>query len=148
MTFADALRSCFDRWLTFSGRAPRPEFWWFVLFWALSYVTIAVVGGLSFGPGVTAALLTVFALAMFLPMLAVSFRRLQDTGRSGWFAATPVIGAAVASFGRLIGDGVVEFAGICMQLGISLVLIFWYAAEGTSGPNAFGPDPMGRRPRH
>ena len=147
MSFADALRSCFDRWLTFSGRASRAEFWWFVLFWALTYVTIAVVGNLSFGPGVTGALLAVFALAMLLPMLAVSFRRLQDTGRNGWFAATPVIGAAVASLGRLVGDGGVEFAGLSMQAGIGLVLIFWYAAEGTPGPNAFGPDPLGRRPR-
>ena len=144
MTFADALRSCFDRWLTFSGRACRAEFWWFALFWVLTYLTIALVGALSLGPGVTSALLSVFVLATFMPMLSVSFRRLQDTGRSGWFGLTPVFGAALASFGRLIGDATVEFAGLCMEAGIVLVLFMWYVADGTRGPNAFGRDPLGR----
>lgn len=145
MTFAEALRSCFDRYLTFSGRASRPEFWWFVLFWMLSYLTLSIVGVLSLTPLIAGVLLTIFVFAMMLPMIAVSFRRLQDTGRSGWFALTPVFGAAVASLGRLVGDETVEFTGLCMELGIGLVLLVWYAGEGTRGPNAFGPDPLGRR---
>ena len=144
MTFGEALRACFDRWATFSGRAPRAEFWWFMLFQNLTAVTILVVGALSLTPTLTIALLYIFFLATTIPSLAVSFRRLQDTGRSGWFSLTPIFGVTVQSFGELIGDGMVVFAGSCMVIGITLILIVWYASEGTRGPNAYGPDPYGR----
>jgi len=147
MTFAEALRSCFERYLTFSGRASRAEYWWFVLFWLLTYVTLSVVGALSLPPTLAGAVLMLFVLATALPLTAVGFRRLQDTGRTGWFSLTPIVGAAAASLGRLIGSPSLEFAGQCAEVGIAVILLVWYASEGDRGPNAFGPDPLGRGPR-
>ncbi|MEM1345797.1 MAG: DUF805 domain-containing protein [Pseudomonadota bacterium] len=145
MTFAESLRNCFDLAFTFSGRASRPEFWWFILFWVMTYITLVVVAALSL-PGVLGeAVVTVFLMAMLLPMLAVSFRRLQDTGRNGWLAMTPIFGAALASFGRLANDPEIEFAGKMAEVGVLCVLVYWYAQPGERGSNAFGGDPLRSR---
>ncbi len=145
MTFAEALRACFDKAFTFSGRASRAEYWWFVLFWLLSYVTLATVAGLSLPLWLGEAALTVFLIAMAAPLLAVSFRRLQDTGRTGWLSLAWVFGALVASGGRLFGSSEAVFTGVAMEIGISLTLLVWMAAPGMPGPNAFGPAPRGAR---
>ncbi len=141
MTFAEALERCFTRAFVFSGRAPRAEYWWFVLFWVLTYVTLAAVAALSLPPWLGPVLLALFALAMALPLIAVGFRRLQDTGRSGWFTLTPVFGSLVESGGRLFEAGEAVFVGQMMEAGISIVLLVWLAGRGTPGPNAFGPPP-------
>jgi uncharacterized membrane protein YhaH (DUF805 family) len=62
----------------------------------------------------------VYSLAVLIPSLAVSVRRLHDTDRSGWWlliSLIPIIGA--------------------------IVLIVFAAQEGTSGENRFGSDPKG-----
>jgi uncharacterized membrane protein YhaH (DUF805 family) len=145
MTFAEALQRCFNLCFTFSGRASRPEYWWFVLFYIITLVTLALISALSLPAGLGGALITIFIFAMAIPLLAVSFRRLQDTGRSGWFTLTPIVGAAVASGGRLFGSEDMEFAGMMAETGIAVVLLWWYASDGTRGPNLWGPDPTGRR---
>ena len=75
----------------FSGRAGRPEFWWFFLFGCLVSFGAAVLDailGLDFDSGAFAnsgVIGIVSSLALFLPQLAVNVRRLHDTGRSGWW---------------------------------------------------------------
>jgi uncharacterized membrane protein YhaH (DUF805 family) len=82
----------------FSGRATRREFWMFLLFNALfAGVTfgIDVVMLLSVGVGFANIL---YMLAVFVPGVAVTVRRLHDTGRSGWWiliALVPVAGLAL-----------------------------------------------------
>lgn len=75
MSFSDAIKICFQKYMDFNGRAKRPEFWWFALF--------CVVVSLALGM-VSSALSTLFSLATLLPSLAVGARRLHDTNRSGW----------------------------------------------------------------
>lgn len=91
MTFSDAVSTCLRKYAVFSGRAGRPEFWWFFLFTFLVSIAAALldaVMGLDFdaeatgGSGVFQLLST---LALFVPSLAVNVRRLHDTGRSGWW---------------------------------------------------------------
>lgn len=82
----------------FSGRARRKEYWMFVLF-NMIFAFIAmiidnVVGTASpeLGYGVFYVL---YALAVFIPGLAVSVRRLHDVGKSGWMffiVLIPLIG--------------------------------------------------------
>lgn len=90
LTFIDAIRICLlTKYADFTGRAGRPEFWWFALFFLL------VVSALT---ALHEALGTVATIALLLPLLAAGTRRLRDTGRSGWwqlFLLAPVGGLVV-----------------------------------------------------
>lgn len=89
------------KYAVFNGRARRKEYWFFVLFNFLVAVALGIVDSLagSYNPEVGMGLLgTVYALAVFIPSIAVFVRRLHDTGRSGWWiliAFIPLIGALV-----------------------------------------------------
>lgn len=91
MTFSESVRTCLQKYADFSGRAGRPEFWWFFLFGCLVSFGAAVLDailGLDFDSGAFAnsgVIGIVSSLALFLPQLAVNVRRLHDTGRSGWW---------------------------------------------------------------
>ena len=83
----------------FSGRAHRTEFWMFVLINLLIMIGLCVVDSVTgtfnaaTGYGLTSGL---YSLAVLLPSLAVSIRRLHDTGRSGWWLLIiliPLLGA-------------------------------------------------------
>jgi uncharacterized membrane protein YhaH (DUF805 family) len=71
-----AIKTCFAKYANFNGRAARPEFWWFALF---EVIVLAVAGLLG------TIVYAIAALALLLPGLAVSARRLHDIGKSGWF---------------------------------------------------------------
>lgn len=78
----------FARYATFTGRASRSEYWWY----ALAAFLVNLV--LSFIPIVGFLL----SLALIIPGLGVSVRRLHDTGRSGWFlllGLIPIVGFIV-----------------------------------------------------
>lgn len=80
MGFAEAVKSGLSQYAGFSGRARRSEYWWFQLFFLL---VLAVAAGVDAAVGTEAVLFAVAFLALMLPTLAVSVRRLHDTGRSG-----------------------------------------------------------------
>lgn len=84
-----------SRYAEFSGRSRRSEYWWFTLFnfviifiWSiLTQIILATTGMASdspFGLFVN-AIPIVYSLAVFLPTIGVTVRRLHDTGRSGWW---------------------------------------------------------------
>jgi uncharacterized membrane protein YhaH (DUF805 family) len=89
----------FEAWkkfAVFGGRAGRQEFWYFALFHILAYVMLSIIAGVIGKVG--AGLLSLYAVAAFLPGLAASVRRLHDTNRSGWWLlimAIPGIGPVV-----------------------------------------------------
>jgi uncharacterized membrane protein YhaH (DUF805 family) len=105
MSFGEAVRSVFTNYAKFDGRAPRSEYWWFQLFNLLvvlgAYVVIiafAVAGRSWTLIGLAAGALMIYALAAFIPSLAVTVRRLHDSDKSGWWlliAFLPYIGAIV-----------------------------------------------------
>jgi uncharacterized membrane protein YhaH (DUF805 family) len=104
-----------ERYAKFDGRAGRAEFWWFVL------ANFIVVVGLAILTGIADIFLIVYflyGLAMFIPSLAVAIRRLHDTDKSGWFVLL----------------GLIPFVGF-------IILIVFYAMEGTTGPNNYGAGP-------
>ena len=99
----------------FNGRARRKEYWMFVLFSCLISLVLAIVEGVIGLPGVLSGL---YSLGVLVPSFAVLFRRLHDTGRSGWWVLllfVPLLGA--------------------------LAILFFTAQEGESGENAYGPNP-------
>jgi uncharacterized membrane protein YhaH (DUF805 family) len=125
---------CFRKYADFSGRARRKEYWMFFLFnvliWAIGFCLVAVLGGgnvsgggaFNGGLNPLAAfiylLLVLYGLASLVPGLAVTVRRLHDTGRSGWWW--------FISFVPIIG-------GIWFLV---LVLL-----DSTPGSNQWGPNP-------
>lgn len=76
MNFGQAISTCFSKYATFSGRAARPEFWWFFLFQILVSIVASMLGDVVAG---------LASLALLLPALAVGARRLHDIGKSGWW---------------------------------------------------------------
>ena len=100
MDFATAVKTCFNKYATFRGRAMRSEYWWFVLFLIVANIVLSVIDTTLFGHGADNVQLLsgLFALATILPSLAAGARRLHDTGRTGWWlliALIPILGTLV-----------------------------------------------------
>ncbi len=81
MGFSDAVGSCFSNYATFTGRASRSEYWYFVLFQALANLIVGIIAARA-GSNLLGGLVE---LALFLPALAVGVRRLHDIDKSGWW---------------------------------------------------------------
>ena len=70
-----AVKTCFNKYADFTGRATRSEFWWFFLFQVIVLLIAGAVSDILYG---------VVALGLLLPGLAVGARRLHDIGKTGW----------------------------------------------------------------
>lgn len=99
MSFGESVKTCFQKYVTFKGRARRSEYWWFCLLnFIVSIVTLVLdyqmdTINIELGLG---ALSGLYTLIVFLPGLAVSVRRLHDTGHSGWLyllIIIPILGS-------------------------------------------------------
>lgn len=139
------------RYATFSGRAPRAEYWWFYLFYMVFVLVLQLLTSISpiFG------LLGIAMLALVIPMLAVGVRRLHDIDRTGWWLLAPIVpygfGVAMMSTAFFtnpegaaasggLGAGMIFF-GIGFIL--ALVIFVFTLLPGTRGENRYGPDPYG-----
>jgi uncharacterized membrane protein YhaH (DUF805 family) len=132
MTFLESLKTCLvDKYATFSGRASRSEFWWFVLFCILVGVVLdmlfpidlpvnynGVSEDLNVAPRNYLVAQLIGNLFLFIPYLSVGIRRLHDVGRSAWWQLISLTGIGV------------------------ILLIYWSCKKGTPGPNRFGEDPL------
>lgn len=121
-TFGQAVKSCFNQYCGFKGRASRAEFWWFTLFTAIVGFVLGFVDGLLFTSTENTffALLGfsgLFRLGVFLPGLAVTARRLHDTDKSGWWMLLYLT-----------------------IIGVIVVFIFTLL-RGNEGSNKYGEDP-------
>ena len=103
------------KYAVFQGRARRKEYWMFFLFNIIIGAVLGLIDGLVGGPGILANL---YSLAVLIPGLAVTFRRLHDTNRSGWWVLISLI--------PLIGF---------------IVLIVFMAQDSQPGDNQYGPNP-------
>lgn len=107
----------FNKYAQFSGRARRKEYWYFVLVSAL--INLSLFG---LGAGLKLEILMwiymLISLLLIIPNLAVSIRRLHDTGRSGWHL--------LWSFLPLIG---------------TIILLVFFTKDSEPGNNQYGPNP-------
>lgn len=121
MDFMTAVRTCFSKYVGFSGRGRRSEFWYFVLFTFLVGIVTSILDavlGTGYDDTTGGLVNTLGSLVLFLPSLAVGVRRLHDTGRSGWW----------------ILIGIIPIVGW-------ILLIVWYCTDTKPGDNQYGPDP-------
>ena len=168
MGFLQSIKVCLSKYVVFSGRASRSEYWWFVLFAILSSIALAFLDVAIFGTnpetGESANVLnSVFQLAILLPFLSAGWRRLHDTGRPGWYLLLPMaVGVAtmvmllsgVAVFSVLEGGfddpetlrGPAALLGVSgmvvmsiLQLVLSIMMIWWLSQPSQEGGNAYGP---------
>lgn len=94
MSIMDAVKTCFEQYVGFDGRASRSEYWWFVLATTIAGFVTGILDGIIFGIEIWITLALQFGL--FLPTLSVIFRRLHDHGKSGWnvcWIFLPLLGA-------------------------------------------------------
>ena len=92
MIFSEAVKTCLvDKYATFSGRATRSEYWFFNLFYVLLIFIITILMAAINTPEFIASIALIIALGLFIPCWSVSFRRLHDTGRSGWWCLLVLI---------------------------------------------------------
>ena len=104
-----------NKYALFTGRARRTEYWMFFLFNIVIGLGIAVIESII---GTGGILGIVFSLAMLIPGIAVTVRRLHDTGRSGWWiliSLIPVIGW--------------------------IILLVFMVLDSHPGDNEYGPNP-------
>jgi uncharacterized membrane protein YhaH (DUF805 family) len=137
MGFTEAVRTVLkQKYATFSGRASRSEYWWFILFYMLVLFAMAFVAGVAgafSNQGGVSALATVFLvigglfiLAIILPLISLQVRRFHDRNLSGWW------------YLALVVLGLVPYIGFVASLAIFVINLL----RGTDGPNKFGPDPF------
>lgn len=111
------------RFAKFDGRARRSEYWYFGLFNFLTVMAMSFMVGLlgiihSYLGIIGFGLMYLLILGVAIPQLALTVRRLHDTGKSGWWLLIGII--------PLVG---------------AIVLFVFYCTEGDIGNNLYGPDP-------
>lgn len=177
MSFGHSIRTCFSKYVTFSGRASRPEYWWFFLFLVLLSIAASLIDSAFFtttatvetdsGPATVAVsgqpVQGVISAAVFLPHLAVAWRRMHDSGRSGLYALFPILtlltALGVLVFGIGIADSfthggsmdilftrltlLVLVPTLIVLLVSPLLMLWWLTRPGDAGENRFGPAPEG-----
>lgn len=111
-SFGQAIARFFKKYATFSGRASRSEYWWFFLFDVIVSAVISIVGSVMgfvqlgagnevvLGPGYWFAVIVsgIWGLATLIPRLAIIWRRLHDTNKSGGFfflSFIPFVGSII-----------------------------------------------------
>ena len=115
---------CLNQYADFRGRARRKEYWMFTLFTLIISLVLGLLDsqfGLTFYSEIPLAfgiLEGIYSLAVIIPGLAVSVRRLHDIGKSGWYyfiCLIPIVGV--------------------------IILLVWACKEGERNENKWGPDP-------
>lgn len=137
-------RNVTEHYLDFAGRCGRREFWYYVLAYFVGYIVLAFVQ-VILG---THVLTILYSLALLLPGVGISVRRLHDTSHSGWWlliVAVPGVLMTVLSAMAYAAGRSSFFSDIVLPivvLGGLALLVYWCAQPGIAGSNAYGPPPV------
>ena len=144
MSFTEAIKTGLQKYADFSGRASRSEYWWFFLFTIIARVLAGLIPGVGF----------IVGLALLLPTLAATARRLHDTNRTGWWLWLLVGGGTAGIIAAVVylstGEGwPIIMAVIVLMMGLFLgviagflPLLYFLIQPGDLTPNRYGPDPL------
>ena len=116
MDFQTSIKTCFNKYADFSGRALRSELWFFVLFTVLGGIIALIIDVMVLGYSIESygPINLIFTVAILIPSFSVTARRLHDINKSGWW--------------QLI---YITIIGI-------LLMIIWNATEGENKKNKYG----------
>jgi len=117
MTFQDSIKSCFNNYGVINGRATRSEFWWFQLFLTIAGIFTFMIDVIFFGYTIdddSTPVNIIWSIAVFVPMITVTVRRLHDVNRSGWWI-------------------LIAFTGIGL-----IPLLYWWVKNSDAKDNSFG----------
>lgn len=163
MNFTDAIKTCLRKYVTFSGRASRSEYWWFFLFCfgagIAAQMTEGIINAATGTPDGPRLISSAFNIATFLPSLAVGWRRMHDTGRSGLFLLYPFIALiGIMTFAGFVGvvgfdggapnfesfdgiTGMILFVAVIILVISPFIVIWWLTRPSQPHPNEYGPVP-------
>ena len=150
--FVTAVNSAFVNFLNFSGRATRAEFWWYFLFLIMFGLVVgAAILVLPLQNTTSITLFGILALSVRVVLISLTFRRLHDRGRTGWWSAILIYGIAenlltlpviFENYSSLVFFALqVQQILYLPQMILVIVLIHFCAKQGQLGPNKYGPDP-------
>ena len=116
MNFQTSVKTCFNKYAAFSGRASRSEYQFFVLFGILGGIISAIIDTmiLGYSAELNRPINLIFSVALILPSISVATRRLHDLNESGWWQLL---------WFTIIGG---------------ILIIIWHATEGTNKNNSHG----------
>lgn len=171
MSLTDAVRTCLRKYATFSGRASRSEYWFFVLFLVLASFALGIVDAAIFGMHTvetmsghmtyrsSGPLAGLFSLLTIVPAMAAGWRRMHDTGRSGLHLIYPLlVMIGIVTFMGLVagmdplmtgnlgglvagGSSVLLLIAFAVLLISPLLVLWWLTRPGQPGANRYGPNP-------
>ena len=116
MSISDSVVNVLTNYGDFNGRASRSEFWWFFLASFVAYLITGFIDALVFGFELTdpTPISFILQVAIFIPTLTVSVRRIHDHGKSGWYFLVPFYN------------------------------LYLFIVDGEAIPNAYGPPPTNK----
>ena len=128
MTFIESIKTCFKKYITIKGRAPRSEYWWFQAMFAPLFLFVVIVSEAENLESTSELIIWCYLLCFvivilsLIPIITVTIRRFHDTNKSGWYF--------LLGFIPLVG---------------SLIVTVMMIPEGTKGKNKYGPNPLIKR---
>ena len=117
MDIQTSIKTCFNKYATFSGRASRSEYWFFILFGILGGIVTLIIDVMILDYSIESEytpINLIFSLILIIPSIAVACRRIHDVNKSGWWQLIWL---------TIIGG---------------ILLLIWYFKEGEKRKNRFG----------
>lgn len=162
--FMSCVSSAFSQYATFRGRATRAEYWWFQLFCyivsiasdILLYMSAAMLGvsdsitfDITFAV-IACIIIALLNIALLIPNIALTVRRLHDTGHSGywllWMILAPIVGCIVIIHSSPMLFSALAIIAISLGVGAliyslaqAFILLIWMLTDSDRGANKYGP---------
>lgn len=132
----EAIKTCFRKYFEFRGRAQRSEFWWYMAF--ASLFSLIISHDIFYSSSPIEILTAIIGIVVLLPSISVTFRRLQDTSKSGYwsvpFFAIPFIpDSFLYRFNHVL---VLVFAGLILIY--LLLILYWLTLRSDDIENDYG----------
>lgn len=134
-------QGCLKKYFQFRGRANRAQFWSFVLVNVLVSFVLNLLNGIG---SIFGTLASLYALAVFIPGMAVQFRRLHDTNRPGWWMFIPSVATVIAVVCQrmaMAGSNIMALFALIFaiaSLALTVYLIYCYCKKGDAKANKYG----------
>jgi len=129
----------FQLYGVFSGRSTREEYWMFTLIYLLVYLVLSAIAYMLESE-VFQIVLTILSLAVIIPSLSITTRRLHDVGRSGWWQLSPYIGMVFSLVGIFQESKVLMISGAIFMLTLFVILLV-FLVKPSEEDNEYGTKP-------